>query len=307
MPRVLITGAGGFIGWYATRALAQAGFDVHASALVRPDDFHPGITFHPYDLLAVGSAEDLIAAAKPSHLLHLAWNAQPGAFWKAPDNLDWVGASLRLYRAFVAAGGKRIVVAGSCAEYDWSHALLSEHTTPLNPHTLYGTCKHALHTMVGAAAKIDGVSLAWGRVFWLYGPREQPGRLVSDLARKLLDGCEAQCTEGSQRRDFMHVEDVARAFVQLLASDTEGPVNIASGTATPVAEVVSRVAGLTGRGDLVRMGALHSVPDDPPELVADVTTLHDVLGFRPRFSLQDGLEDTVTWLRTRASGMPRNP
>ena len=55
----------------------------------------------------------------PTHLLHLAWYAEPGLFWRSPENLRWVEASLRLLRAFAEHGGQRAVMAGSCAEYAW--------------------------------------------------------------------------------------------------------------------------------------------------------------------------------------------
>ena len=161
--------------------------------------------------------------SQPTHLLHLAWDARPGLFWTSTENLRWVAASLGLYLAFAASGGRRAVVAGSCAEYDWSHSELDEARTPLVPRTLYGEAKRALHTLLERAAAQSGVELAWGRLFFLYGPHEAEGRLVSDVARALLAGREARCSEGSQQRDFMHVADAGRAFAALVASDVTGP------------------------------------------------------------------------------------
>jgi len=297
MSRVLVTGASGFIGWFAIRALAETGFEVHATGRAKPAGLPSGVGFHAADLLSPGGPESLIEATRASHLLHLAWNAQPGEFWWARDNLDWLSASLRLYRAFAAAGGKRAVFAGSCAEYDWAAPLLSERGTALNPRTLYGTCKHALRLVVEQAAERDGVSIAWGRLFWLYGPREKPGRLISDVIAGLLRGREVRCTQGTQRRDFMHVEDAATAFARLLESDWEGAVNIASGRAVSIAEMISSITALLGRDELVRLGELSAAPDEPFELVADVSVLRDHLGFTPRYSLQDGLKSAVAWWR----------
>lgn len=293
-PRVLVTGASGFIGWHATRLLAEKGFEVHASARHRPIDLPEGATFHHNDLLADG-ATALVKAVRPSHLLHFAWNAEAGAFWNAPNNVDWLAASLGLYRAFADAGGKRSVFAGSCAEYDWSKPTLSEHSTPLAPASLYGVCKDALRRAVEKAAAQDGISFAWGRIFWLYGPRERRGRLVSDLIAGLLDGCKVPCSEGSQCRDFMHVEDVASAFVQLLMSDARGPINIGSGKATRVADVIALTAELIGRPELVELGALPSGPNQPPTLVADNQYLKDAVGFSPNYALRDGLSETIEW------------
>ncbi len=80
----------------------------------------------------------LLTPITPSHLLHLARYVVPGRFRNPPENLDWVAASLRLVRGFAAAGGTRVVVASTGAEYDWSHAWLDERTKPVAPATLYG-------------------------------------------------------------------------------------------------------------------------------------------------------------------------
>lgn len=296
--RVLVTGGGGFIGRHALPELVARGWDVHAagrSAL--PADAAGGVSFHPCDLLAEGEAARVVAELRPTHLLHLAWNAVPGKFWTAVDNLDWLAASLRLHRAFAACGGRRAVLAGTCAEYDWSHAELSETTTPLAPHTLYGKAKNALRQLTEDSAEPLGIDVAWGRIFFLYGPQEAAGRLVPDVVTSLLKGEPALCSHGRQERDFMHVADVAGAFVALLESGYNGPVNIASGTALPLSTVIDSIARIVGRPDLVRLGARTAPAGDPPRLAADVAVLRDQVGFRPRFSLEDGLKETVQWWR----------
>lgn len=305
--RVLVTGGGGFIGRHALPTLVARGWDVHAAGRTPLPDNAPGVTFHPCDLLAGDDAARLIAATRPTHLLHLAWNATPGRFWTAVDNLDWVAASLRLYRAFARHGGRRAVFAGTCAEYDWGWTELSETETPLVPRTLYGTAKHALHGLVGHSAGSLGLEAAWGRVFFLYGPHEAPGRLVSDVTAALLRGEPALCSHGRQERDFMHVADVADAFVALLESAHTGPVNIASGTTGPLKDVIGTIGRITGRPELVRLGARPAAPDDPPRLAPDIGILRDRIGFRPRHGLESGLRDTVAWWRSQLGGGADGP
>lgn len=304
--RVLVTGAGGFIGRHALPQLVARGWEVHAVGrsplpvdALPPAGSGEAVRFHACDLLADGEAARLVAAVRPSHLLHLAWNVTPGKYWTAPDNLDWVAASLRLHRAFAEAGGERAVYAGTCAEYDWGHAELSEASTPLVPHSLYGKAKNALRELVETSAGPLGLSMAWGRIFFLYGPQEAANRLVPDVVSALLKGEPALCSHGRQERDLMHVADVAGAFVALLESSHAGPVNIASGDTRPLAEVIGAIADLIGRPDLVRLGARSAPAGDPPRLAPDVGILRDRVGFRPRFDLESGLRDTVAWWRTR--------
>jgi len=186
-------------------------------------------------------------------------------------------------------------MAGSCAEYDWhGQTELDELRTPLNPRTLYGQSKHALHLILERASAQTTVSLAWGRVFFLYGPHEAPGRLVSGTVAALLSGDTAQCTEGSQQRDYMHVSDAARAFVSVLDSDYTGPVNIASGTCLPIRTIVSTLATLMGREHLVAFGAKPR-SDEALRLAAVVDILSRRIGFSPTYDLKKGLAQTVDW------------
>jgi nucleoside-diphosphate-sugar epimerase len=296
-PRALVTGAGGFIGRHCLPDLVQRGFEVHAVSSGRREPAGDGVRWHRADLLDAEDVRALVAAVRPSHLLHLAWETGHGRFWSSADNLRWLAGGAELMRAFAEAGGARAVVAGTCAEYRWDDRVCAEATTPLEPRTLYGACKHALHVAAAAHAAQAGVSLAWGRVFFLYGPGEQPGRLVPSVVRPLLRGEPAECSHGRQVRDFLDVEDAAGAFVALLAGGVEGAVNIASGRPTTVAEVAEAIGDLTGRPELVRLGARPSPPGEPAVLVADATRLTREVGWRPRYDLHEGLRRAVEWWR----------
>ncbi len=284
MKRVLVTGATGFIGRHTPRLLAERGYEVHA------------VGSKDADLLDPSAVESLIADIRPSHLLHFAWYAVPGKFWTAPENAAWVEASIRLLRTFADHGGERATMSGSCAEYDWTGSgRLAERETPLRPATYYGACKHALATVGEGLAAEHGFGFAWGRIFFAYGPHEQPGRLVSQVAEALVKGEPAPTSEGTQRRDFLHARDVAGAFVALLDSDVTGAVNIGSGAAVPVRDVVSQIAAAAGRPELVRWGEVRSRPGDPPLIEADMARLRDEVGWKPSLTLEEGIRETVEW------------
>jgi nucleoside-diphosphate-sugar epimerase len=295
--KVLLTGASGFIGGYALEVLLEGGHEVHAVSR-RARELPSGAVGHEADLLLADAAQRLIQEVRPTHLLHLAWYALPGSFWDAPENERWIDASLRLLRAFGEAGGKHAVMAGTCAEYAWGAPVLREQDTPLAPATLYGACKHATHIAARAVADQLGVSLAWARVFFLYGPGEDPARLVRSVARGLLAGEQVPTTDGLQRRDFMHVRDVASAFTALLSGGVSGPVNIASGEALAVRDLVTLIAQETGGIERVRFGELARRAGDPASIVGDVGRLHTEIGFVPAIELRAGLAEMVAWLRS---------
>lgn len=300
MSRVLVTGAAGFIGRMALDPLRRRGFEVVA-VTSRGGDGHPevdGVRWVVADLVAAHDADRLLADIAPTHLLHLAWYAEPGLFWRSPRNVTWVEASLRLLRAFHDAGGRRAVLAGTCAEYRWdeeTHCV--EGRTALEPATLYGASKHALHTVAAAYAEEAGVSLAWGRIFFVFGPFEHPARLVSSVARALTRGDQAATSAGEQVRDFLSSVDLGDAFAALLASDVRGAVNVASGVPLRIRDLVEEVGRAAGRPELLRVGARPASDSEPRVLTADVGRLRDEVGWSPARPLKARVEETVAWWR----------
>jgi nucleoside-diphosphate-sugar epimerase len=298
MIRLLITGATGFLGLPCVANASDRGLAVHATARSRHSLF--AARFHAADLLEPDSCEQLLAAVQPTHLLHLAWIATPGVYWTSQENFAWVEASQRLLKVFSRHGGKRAVIAGTCAEYDWSAgAVCSETVTPLRPATRYGQCKNELRAWATDYCSHAGIELAWARLFFLYGPNEHPARLVPSIARALLAGEPVDCTSGVQERDFLHTSDAADALVTLLVSDAVGAVNIGSGDPRPVGAVIQTVARACGRPELIRWGARKTPANEPFRLAADVERLQRELHWRPRIDLADGLNATVAWWRAR--------
>jgi UDP-glucuronate decarboxylase len=306
--RVLVTGAGGFIGRSSIAPLLSLGFEVHAvlsaTAPAHSSSIPQAAVTHSADLLNESHVDELLRRVAPTHLLHFAWIAKPGIYWHSADNFRWLAASQNLLREFRARGGVRAVMAGSCVEYDWSKAGVCNETlspivdssTALTP---YAAAKVALQNAAARFAAEEQLSSAWGRIFFQFGPYEHPDRLVPSVIRHLLMNEEALCTHGRQIRSFLHVADVGAAFAQLLDSDVQGPVNIGSDERIAVADLVDRIALKIGRPELVRLGARSAAPDEPPLLVPDVHRLRDEVRWRPQFSLSAGLSDTIAWWRAQ--------
>ena len=299
MARALVTGARGFVGAHALAPLRERGFEVHAVTRgVPPADGPDAVRWHRADLSDPSAARELVRAVAPSHLLHLAWYVEHGAFWASPENERWREASLALLDAF---DGERVVGAGTCAEYDWSQIAgpLDERASPTGPATPYGVAKDALRAQAARLLAARATGFAWGRLFFLHGPGEHPYRLVPAVARALLRGEPARTTAGTQVRDFLHTPDAGRAFAALLASDVDGPVNVASGEAVSIAEVVRWIGEAAGHPELVELGALPTRPGEPHELVARVARLRDEVGFTPALRPRAAIEASVSWWADR--------
>lgn len=287
--RVLLTGATGLVGRATVGPLAARGFDV--VALSRSGRTVGAVAGVACDLLDPTDRARAVRAAGASHLLHLAWADGPDR-WTSPANLDWAAATLGLVRDFAAGGGKRATLVGSCAEYDWSQPVLSEDTVIL-PATLYGAAKARTGQLSLAAAPALGLSVAWARPFFVYGPGEARGRLLGDLVRGLSAGLPVDVTDAEQVRDYLFVNDLGEALAGLVDGPFEGAVNVASGQGTRVRALIAEVGARMGRADLIRWGARPRPAGDPPELVADVARLRAATGFRPTYDLAAGVAELL--------------
>ncbi|MDA7767466.1 NAD(P)-dependent oxidoreductase [Porticoccaceae bacterium] len=292
--KVLVTGASGFIGHQCCAQLSALGYEVHAVS--SKSQSNNKVHWHKLDLLDSQQSIKLMRNIKPTHLLHLAWYAEPGEYWTSIKNYHWVKASLTLFEEFVESGGKRVVVAGSCAEYDWGFENYSEDTTPLLPVTLYGMCKHSLQMMLSSYASLKGLSFAWGRIFSIYGPRENPKRLFASVIQALLQGHTVKCNNGALTRDYLHVNDVASAFVALLNSDVQGPINIGSGSGVTLKTVVGKIEKIIGNYGCLRLNNQPNAANEPPIIIADTKRLNNI-GWTPIYNIDTGLDDTIDWFK----------
>lgn len=296
--RILVTGASGFVGQRVLPHLVERGFEVVALGRSDPPVSREGVTYVRCDLLDPDQTRRAVKDAQASHLLHLAWRAVVSGLWSAPENMDWLLAGLHLVRCFQESGGKRATVVGSCGEYDWSAGLCKEGVTPLLPNTYYGSVKLALYHALNGFSLATKMELAWGRIFFLYGPGEHASRLGASVVTSLLSEQPALCSHGMQLRDYMHVDDAASGLAALAASSLVGEFNLATGVAVRVRDVIASLGEAAGRPDLIRLGARPAPGHEPPLIVADMgKTKQSGLDWSPRFSLEDGAIDTVRWFR----------
>ncbi len=291
--KILVTGASGFVGKATLIALIASGADVVAVSRTRPaveGDYEWLAT----DLLEPDASAAVVAHARPDTILHLAWTLEHGKFWVAPDNLDWVGATLALARAAAQYGVRRFVGTGTCYEYAWpSESDCCEAITPIAPSTLYAISKDATRRVVEAYCASIRMEFAWARLFFLYGAGEYPTRLVSSVASALAAGNPARCSSGRAIRDFMDVRDAGAALSALAHARVTGPINIASGEAVSIADLAMTLGRLAGRPELVHLGALSDRPDEPPRIVAAVERMRRELSIAPARKLSQGLGDAL--------------
>lgn len=299
-PLVLLTGASGFVGRQVAARLS-ASVELHCVSRKPRAATGGTVTWHVADLLDAAACERLVASVRPSHLVHLAWHTAHGEFWTAPDNMRWRDTGMALVRAFGRAGGKRLLICGTGAEYATSApSPLDENGSLVAPETLYGQAKNALRIGAQEIADDFGIAFAWARIFNAFGAGEDRRRLVPGIIGAIMRNEPAKCSSGRQVRDFIDVRDLGGALAMLALSDLQGPINLGSGRQAKIAEIAQAIGRLMGRPELIALGALPDRPGEPLHQVPRLTRMRDELGFAPRIGHEQGLRDAISWWRSAA-------
>ncbi|WP_207511711.1 NAD-dependent epimerase/dehydratase family protein [Longitalea luteola] len=303
MMRILVTGASGFVGKATVNALSKRdGIEIHAVYNRRQPEAVGNVTWHKADILNKEEAETLIANICPSHLLHLAWCAEHGTYWKDHTNLTWLSASINIAQHFIKYGGKRCLVLGTSAEYDWAGSEpLNEFTTPLIPLGLYGGSKLGLYWALKRYFEQESISWIWTRLFNPFGPGEDPRRLIPKTCLRLLRGEHISFDAGLSRRDFLFVDDVGSALVHALLSEAVGPVNIASGNPVSIRDVISQIAYQYDCSDLVTFDGPDTANEKIDVVIADITRLQKECNWHPEKNFQERLKETCEWWKINKS------
>jgi nucleoside-diphosphate-sugar epimerase len=283
--RVLVTGASGFVGRHLISKLLNEDIEHIILGRNTPDD-RKNIRA---DLLSCSDLQVKIQKFKPTHLIHLAWYAEHGKYWESPLNIDWMIATQRLIESFCNSGGKHVVVAGTCAEYDWGYGYCVEDLTPLAPRTLYGIAKKSTFDLVSHLCAKYQVKLSWARIFFPYGAGEAKERLIPSLFDVFRAEKPPFGVNKGAYRDLLHVSDVAEAICLCSKSSVHGAINISSGCPVLLEHVVQLVASRYGKSPSSVLSLKSSRVGEPVILVGDNRKLK-ALGWRQQISLSEGIQ-----------------
>jgi nucleoside-diphosphate-sugar epimerase len=286
MKKVLITGSSGQIGSRLSSRLSQSGFNVIGLALNKPlQVFRDSTDFIKFDLL-VDDIDSLIARIRPELLVHLAWETQPDSFWTSPNNIAWLDVSKQLVKSFNKWGGERIVVAGTCAEYDWESTPPFDELSPELPKSIYGEAKLELLNVLRG----QSLPFLWTRTFFQFGGRENTGRVIPSLIDALQAEQEFLIQKPDDIRDYIYVEDVAQIIASLIISEKKGVFNVGSGTGVTMRELGTKIATILKRQDLL----LFKEQNEKPSIVqANMTKLEKSLGLFAYTNFDEAIQRTI--------------
>jgi nucleoside-diphosphate-sugar epimerase len=306
-PRVLITGAGGFVGANLVRRLAAAGHDV--TAIARPegtswrlDDVGADVAVREVELADADAVDAAVRDSRPEWILHCAAH---GAYSWESDFPRMVAANVlatdHLLRAAQAAGCAAFVHAGTSSEYGYQDHPARE-DDPIQPNSRYAVTKAAATALCVHVASESGLRAVSLRIYSAYGPWEDPGRLVPALIVHGRRGELPPLVAPDTARDFVYVDDVADAFVCAARAGRPGGIyNVCSGRQTSLREIVDVARGVLAVAAEPQWGSSPARSWDTSIWVGDPALARRELGWEPTHALEAGLRSTAEWLERESA------
>jgi len=304
VPAVVL-GAGGFIGRWVARALADRRADL---IMIARDAARTGQVLDTLgvrgrlieaDLADAQTVHQMLAGFGPAVVFNLAGygvdRGERDADLSFRLNRDLVDAVCDAVAGVPRGGwsGQRVVHAGSALEYGVARGNLNE-DTQAEPTTIYGRSKLAGTEALVRRSRQSGLAAVSARLFTVYGPGEHDGRLLPSLLDAARRRIALDLTGGRQQRDFTYVEDVAEGLLRLGAAAAAEPLaNLATGRLTTVREFVETAAEVLGlAAEQLRFGAIPTRPEEMQHEPVDISRLRAVTGWAPATGIREGIART---------------
>ncbi len=311
--KAIVTGATGFIGLALCRELLQSGYEV--AAVIRPGSEkkgkllkmreETGVSGENLQILEI-KLEELKTLHEQYHIradffFHLAWNGSSGAAREDFDiqhsNIEYMADAIR---TACSCGCKKILGAGSQAEYGVVDGVAKEEKTVPFPFMMYGTAKLAAYQMGSILAKQLNIGFAWPRIYSVYGVGENPGTLVNYVMDSLIKGEKPELSPCENMWNFLYITDCARAL-RMLAEDenAQGICHVASKDTRCLKEFVMEIRDVISPGAELGFGSRTSDPKRTFQLQPDVEKLYG-MGFCAEVSFAEGIRRKLEELRYAA-------
>ena len=302
MPRILITGAAGFLGSHLCDRFLKEGYEVVGMDNLITGDLRnlehlfqeKAFTFYHHDV------STFVHVPGPlDYILHFASPASPIDYLKIPIQTLKVG-SLGTHNCLGLAKAKnaRILVASTSEIYGDPHVHPQTeeywgNVNPVGPRGVYDEAKRFQEAMTMAYHTYHGVQTRIIRIFNTYGPRMRlnDGRVLPAFIGQALRGEDLTVFgDGSQTRSFCYVDDLVEGIYRLLLSDYPYPVNIGNPDEITILQFAEEIIKLTGTTQKIIHKPLPK--DDPTQRRPDITKAREILGWEPKVSRQEGLKIT---------------
>lgn len=300
MKKVLIFGAGGFVGPYLAQEFLDEGYIVCGSDLVRGDRLQKEVEFFCADLLDAAEIKQIIHESRPDIIINLAAISSVGQSWKIPQQtieVNIVGTLNILEAVKDMQPMPKILLIGSSEEYDISDKPINEMAI-LRANNPYGISKVAQERFANIYKVQYGMQIYNVRAFNHTGVGQQESFVLSSFCKQAAEieksGKPGVIKVGNllARRDFGHVKDLMRAYRLIVESPYCDTIyNVGSGKAHSLREMLNYIISLCTQPIKVEVDPARVRPIDNPVICCDNSKIRNELGWEPQYNVFDALKE----------------
>ena len=270
MKNILITGSGGFVGKQVLNQLEETKHNISVISSKNSKFFS-----NYKNVKRIINSKDLFLQEESwfrkclknvDIVIHLAWYANPEDYLFNIKNIECLEGTLKLAKAFSKSKAKRFIGIGTCIEYKNSNKPLSS-SSPLDPKSLYASCKSAAYFSLRSLIKDSNKEFAWCRLFYMFGEGQSSEKLHGYILDRIKKNSIVELSSGEQKKDYTDVKFAAKEIIKVSLSNYQGAYNICSGEGKSVKEIALEIAKQNGGEHLLRFGAKESSDLDQLDII----------------------------------------
>lgn len=300
MSRVLIFGAGGFVGSYLCKEFLNNGYKVSGTDKGDGSALPSEVDFYKTDLMQADEVEKLIGQIQPDIIVNLAAISSVGASWNMPQTtmaINVIGALNIMEAARKSEQKPRILFVGSSEEYVISENPLDENTQ-LNANNPYGISKVTQEQFAKLYREQYGLKIYCVRPFNHTGIGQRDSFVLPSFCKQVAEidksGKDGKIQVGNLKvkRDFSHVKDVVRAYRMIVESDNCNQIyNVGSGNSYSLEDMLTYIIGLSDQNIEIEVDQNRIRPTDQPVICCDRSLIGKELGWKPQYDVYDALKE----------------